>query len=94
MARKAKENATLVAEIRDMLFLDTNNSDGEFYNPNKEIDSDVIGEVVNKVMEHYQDMFIECSLCGCLCDREKSHLHQGGIIGDNCCWDDRLKASE
>lgn len=89
MVRKAKKNATLDAkhtleEIRDLLFLETSN--GGFYDPNKEIDSEIMGEVINKVREHYQDMFTECSLCGCLCDLSKSHLHR--------CWDDRLKSSE
>lgn len=35
-----------------------------------------------------------CSLCGKPCDAGKAHLHQGKLIGDECCWDERLKASE
>jgi hypothetical protein len=35
-----------------------------------------------------------CSLCGKPCDAGKAHLHQGRLIGDECCWDERLKASE
>jgi hypothetical protein len=35
-----------------------------------------------------------CSICGKPCDGNKAHLHQGAYIGDECCWDDRLKSSE
>ena len=35
-----------------------------------------------------------CSLCGKPCDARKAHLHQGKLVGDECCWDDRLRASE
>lgn len=35
-----------------------------------------------------------CSLCGNPCDARKAHLHQGRLIGDECCWDERLRASE
>jgi len=35
-----------------------------------------------------------CSLCGKPCAAMEAHLHQGKLIGDECCWDDRLKASE
>ena len=35
-----------------------------------------------------------CSLCGNPCDARKAHLHQGKLVGDECCWDERLKASE
>jgi|694.fasta_scaffold139348_2 hypothetical protein len=35
-----------------------------------------------------------CSICHMACNPVKAHLHQGEYIGDECCWDDRLKASE
>ena len=91
--RAAPQDAeTTLGGIRDLLFLDMDGN-GEFYNPDKEVDSDITGEVINKVLEHYPDMFIKCSLCGGLCDAQKAHLHQDEYIGA-CCWDDRLKASE
>lgn len=37
---------------------------------------------------------IKCSLCGELCDFKLAHLHNGKYIGHECCWDERLKASE
>jgi len=36
---------------------------------------------------------VECSLCGDDVTAAEAHLHQGKYIGD-CCWDERLKASE
>lgn len=37
---------------------------------------------------------VECSLCLEQCNASTAHLHNGGWVGDECCWDDRLKASE
>jgi hypothetical protein len=37
---------------------------------------------------------VVCSACRHLCASEKAHLHQGEWIGDECCWDERLRASE
>lgn len=38
--------------------------------------------------------YVACSLCHEPCDASTAHLHQGRWIGDQCCWDERLKASE
>ena len=37
---------------------------------------------------------ITCKLCKELCNADQAHLHQGEWIGDECCWDERLRASE
>lgn len=37
---------------------------------------------------------IACSLCGEPCNKETAHLHQDQYIGDECCWDERLRSSE
>jgi hypothetical protein len=37
---------------------------------------------------------IKCSICGNLCNTKAAHLHQGEYIGDECCWDERLRSSE
>jgi len=37
---------------------------------------------------------IICSTCHRPTAANAAHLHQGEWIGDNCCWDDRLKSSE
>lgn len=37
---------------------------------------------------------VTCSLCHAETPETTAHLHQGEWIGDECCWDERLKASE
>jgi len=37
---------------------------------------------------------ITCKLCGDDCDPDTAHLHEGRWIGDDCCWDERLKSTE
>jgi len=38
---------------------------------------------------------VECSVCGVLCNVKTAHLNQEDeYIGDECCWDERLKSSE
>lgn len=37
---------------------------------------------------------VTCVLCGERTSRQSAHLHQDGWIGDECCWDERLRASE
>lgn len=47
----------------------------------------------------YDDMAIETEVC-CRCGRPvptlTAHYHQGlrGTVGDVCCWDERLKATQ
>ena len=35
-----------------------------------------------------------CSVCRRWCNAAKVHVHQGAYVGDECCWDERLRASE
>lgn len=35
-----------------------------------------------------------CKICHQPCNAQAAHLHQGEYIGDECCWDERLRASE
>ena len=37
---------------------------------------------------------VKCSLCGEPCNIGTAHIHQDDWIGDECCWDERLRASE
>lgn len=37
---------------------------------------------------------VRCSICHEPRNAAKAHLHQGEYIGDECCWDERLRASE
>lgn len=37
---------------------------------------------------------VVCSVCKNEALEEKAHLHQEEWIGDECCWDERLRSSE
>jgi formylmethanofuran dehydrogenase subunit E len=37
---------------------------------------------------------VVCSLCGEEVPEATAHIHQGKWIGDECCWDERLRSSE
>jgi len=39
--------------IRDLLFLEEERDGTEFYNPTKDCDSDIIGEIVNTVTDYF-----------------------------------------
>lgn len=40
------------------------------------------------------DLTLTCSLCDRPVSVNSAHLHQGKWIGDECCWDERLRSSE
>ena len=49
--------------------------------------------------EFHPEQYVEvktvaCSLCHELCEASKAHRHQDGWVGDECCWDERLKCTE
>jgi hypothetical protein len=37
---------------------------------------------------------VRCALCGQRTAAAAAHRHDGGFIGDECCWDERLRATE
>ena len=37
---------------------------------------------------------VTCAICHRACCAETAHLHTGQWIGDECCWDERLRSSE
>lgn len=37
---------------------------------------------------------VECKFCGKQVPADTAHLHDGGWVGDECCWDERLRSSE
>ena len=45
-------------------------------------------------LKNNKNNYTICSLCGNPCKSNLAHLHQGKYIGDECCWDERLRTSE
>ena len=41
-----------------------------------------------------EDETITCGICRQPCKKATAHLHQDEYIGDECCWDERLRSSE
>lgn len=37
---------------------------------------------------------VECKFCHQQVPAETAHLHQGTWVGDDCCWDERLRMTE
>lgn len=37
---------------------------------------------------------VACSLCGKVGPGNVAHLHQGKWVGDDCCWDEKLRSTE
>lgn len=41
-----------------------------------------------------EESTVTCSLCSKPCKERTAHVHQDEWIGDECCWDERLRATE
>lgn len=37
---------------------------------------------------------VECKFCGEQVPAATAHMHQGSYVGDDCCWDERLRSTE
>jgi hypothetical protein len=37
---------------------------------------------------------VTCKFCGDEARADKAHRHSGGWVGDECCWDERLRCTE
>ena len=73
----------------------------------KEQDGEFIADIASQVLDRsiwymgdslFADLDkqekVVCSICHQPCSSLTVHLHDGSFIGDECCWDDRLKGSE
>lgn len=38
--------------------------------------------------------FVTCKFCGHLAPMKTAHLHEGQWVGEACCWDERLRATQ
>lgn len=61
---------------------------------NKNKQTEFLKEADDEADENELAEKIMCSVCSELCLVKTAHLHQGEYIGDECCWDERLKSSE
>jgi len=40
------------------------------------------------------DRLVRCQFCRQMVPTDTAHLHGGDWVGDECCWDERLRSSE
>jgi hypothetical protein len=71
----------------------------EFLNP----DNDLCGsDFIPQVSEHLEAYgfwpvepeTVTCKFCHKEVDAKTAHLHQNEWVGDECCWDERLRSTE
>ncbi|MCP9209557.1 hypothetical protein [Streptomyces cucumeris] len=43
---------------------------------------------------HPCDLRVECKFCRNSVPAQTAHRHDGNWVGDECCWDDRLRMTE
>lgn len=62
--------------------------------------NDKLDELVSFVYDHPESEIepepetVTCKLCGEEAPVKTAHRHSGGWIGDECCWDERLRRTE
>jgi len=78
------ESAALAAE--------TTNDDGETLANQTKAAHEEIATILYE--ENELPEAVICKICGKLTPGHTAHRHQGHLIGDECCWDERLRASE
>jgi hypothetical protein len=37
---------------------------------------------------------VDCKFCHATVPVKTAHAHEGGFVGDACCWDERLRTTE
>jgi hypothetical protein len=49
-----------------------------------------------QVEQSWRDTFprVRCTFCGKMVPKRTAHRHQGKWVGDDCCWDERLRSTE
>jgi len=52
------------------------------------------GEIETRNLPLEVVLTVSCSICHSLVLASTAHLHQNEWIGDDCCWDERLRSSE
>lgn len=44
--------------------------------------------------QHVPLTMVKCRFCGKYVRADTAHRHDGGYVGDECCWDERLSITE
>ena len=52
---------------------------------------------LERLLQRYKESKIKkirCKFCHEFCDAKTAHAHVNGWVGDECCWDERLRITE
>lgn len=58
------------------------------------MDEDRLRDVIEDAIQMLEIDRVDCSFCDRPVPAATAHLHQGEWVGDECCFDERLRASE
>lgn len=58
------------------------------------VDAGEVEEMKPLFISKVKKQLTTCCLCHRSIATKTAHLHQGELIGDECCWDERLRLSE
>lgn len=47
-----------------------------------------------EVLLDFDIEYVTCKFCGKDARADTAHLHQDAWVGDECCWDERLRSTE
>jgi len=67
------------------------------YTPEGDQPSPQVVDDMRKVLQRMLDEkepTVACKFCGKWVPAKTAHLHDGAWVGDECCWDERLRSSE
>lgn len=56
--------------------------------------ADILGRIDREATAKRGLHTVTCKVCNMPTPSSAAHLHQGDWIGDDCCWDERLRSSE
>ncbi len=51
-------------------------------------------EIERQLLDDGHIPSVTCCICHQRCNAKTAHIHQDEWIGDECCWDERLRGSE
>ncbi|HET6285747.1 MAG TPA: hypothetical protein VFG15_03215 [Amycolatopsis sp.] len=70
----------------------TRAEDGEILTADEAFDNYPTDEQIRTVLQ--TPGTVECKFCGKDVPIHSAHPHQGTYVGDECCWDERLRSTE
>ena len=54
----------------------------------------LVGDIAELKLDALGAKMTVCGICGVRTELRTAHRHRGSWIGDECCWDERLRVTE